>query len=99
VSVQNVIIDVWECAGCQRHLKECVRMRGGEVGSRVSPEHEVVLIKVSSLRNHHLLGHRVVELPALAALRVPDEDTLLHVCPVHVPERLDDRLLVKLVQD
>jgi hypothetical protein len=62
-------------------LKECVRTRGREVGSRVSPEHEVALIKVSSLRNHHLLGHRVVELPALAALRVPNEDTLLHVCP------------------
>ena len=53
---------------------------GVQVGSRVSLEHEVVLIKVSSLWNDHLLGHRVVEPPALVALRVSNEDTLLHVC-------------------
>jgi hypothetical protein len=64
-----------------RGVSRSVRTRGREVGSRVSLEHEIALIKVSSLRNHHLLGHRVVELPALVALRVSNEDTLLHMCP------------------
>jgi hypothetical protein len=31
------------------------------VGSRVCLKHDVVLVKVSSLRNDHLLGHRVVD--------------------------------------
>ena len=40
-------------------------MVGGEVGNRVPLKHEVVLIKVSSFCNDHLLGDRVVKLPAL----------------------------------
>ena len=53
--------------------------KGEGVGSRVPLKHEVTLIKVSSLRTDHLLSDRVVKLPALVALRVSNEYTLLHV--------------------
>ena len=41
--------------------------------------HEEALIKVSTLRNEHLLGVRVVELSALVTLGISNEDALLHV--------------------
>ena len=41
--------------------------------------HEKAFIKVSTLRNVGLFGLWVVELPALVALRVSKEYTLLHV--------------------
>ena len=78
-SVQNIVKDVWECARRQGSLKECVRTRGREVGNRMSLKHEVALIKVSFLWNDHLLSDRIVKLPALVALRVSNEYTLVHV--------------------
>ena len=42
-------------------------------------KHEEVFIKVCTLRDEHLLGQRIVELPALVALGISNEDTLLHV--------------------
>jgi hypothetical protein len=43
--------------------------------------HEELLIKVCPFRDDHLLGLRVVELPCLVSLRVPNEDALPHVQP------------------
>jgi hypothetical protein len=43
--------------------------------------HEELLIKVCPFRDDHLLGLRLVELPCLVSLRVPNEDALLHVRP------------------
>jgi hypothetical protein len=42
-------------------------------------KHEEAFIKVSTLRNEHLLGLRVVELSALVSLGIFNEDALFHM--------------------
>ena len=42
-------------------------------------KYKEAFIKVCTLWNEHLFGQRVVKLPALIALRISYEDTLLHV--------------------
>ena len=82
------LLDIHRILGRSRLQPKVLRRRRrgqGRVGAEwrqggpVLEARKVALVEDSAFRDDDLLGGGVVELPALVAIRVPDEDALLHV--------------------
>jgi hypothetical protein len=77
--IKSTVQQDGELNGRGGRLKKGLRARGWQMRCRMLLIHEKAFIKVSTLWNEHLPGEGIVELPALVALGISNEDALLHV--------------------
>ena len=75
--VTKIVLKVlWKVYRDVGRIEKGVRSSRRQLRSRILLIQKESLIKVSFLRNEHLLANRIVELPCLITLGISNEDTL-----------------------